>query len=385
MEVYGSKGRSVLEGSGDNDSFSLYAGKGTQRVEGGAGTDTVVLSGATSSYWLEQSQGGVLLHMGEQSVQLLGIEQLRIGDQTYSVQHALAPQLGTAGDDQVRLFANQSQFDGGAGVDSVYLPMAYGAGLELKREGATWVVKSDSKSLRLDNVEVLEFSNLRLDLRSQGEQALQAMQRIEQGKDVKLTGNDLSLDLNGGGGNDELEGRGGDDSLYGGKGNDVAVFRGARSEYEVRLDVSTGRASVRDLVSGRDGIDELSSVEQLRFADGTVAVDAVAERYASVTPPPVQTFVVIGSHVAEWVDAPGLAIGASEDTRPDATWVLWATSGETGMSFGETIADVEADLPRGMHSSLDDRFDAPSPAVELLGVSDTFTAGWSIHHLMLQP
>lgn len=368
MEIYGGKGRSVLEGSGDDDSFALYAGKGTQRVDGGAGTDTVVLNGPPSAYWLERGASGVLLHIGEQTVQLLDIEQLRVGGETYSVRHALAPERGTAGDDRVGLFANQSRFDGGDGVDSVLLPTAYGAGVELRREGATWVVKTDGKALRLDNVEVLEFSNLKLDLRSQGELALQPMQHIQQGRDAKVIGNDLSLQLWGGEGNDELEGRGGDDSLYGGKGSDVAVFRGARSEYEVRLDTSTGRATVRDLVSGRDGSDELSSIEQLRFADGTVALDAVAERYASVTVllPPIQ--IIIGSEDVTGVFEPV---------------VILPTSSAPGMSRGEAVDGLETGLIPSVPATRADRVDAPSAAVELIGVPEPFAAGWGIS--LMQP
>jgi Ca2+-binding RTX toxin-like protein len=82
-------------------------------------------------------------------------------------------------------------------------------------------------------------------------------------------GNDL---LMGGAGNDHVDGGEGDDILVGGKGNDkisggkgqdIAVFSGQASDYSVRFD------NGKHIVTGTDGTDTLSSVELLRFEDGS--------------------------------------------------------------------------------------------------------------------
>ena len=87
-----------------------------------------------------------------------------------------------------------------------------------------------------------------------------------------LVGNVLANSLWGASGNDVLVGAGGNDALDGGPGLDTAVFTGLRSAYTVT--VSGGTVVVTDLIAGRDGTDTLTSVERLRFADKSLALDA---------------------------------------------------------------------------------------------------------------
>ncbi|MGV8951881.1 MAG: M10 family metallopeptidase C-terminal domain-containing protein [Cypionkella sp.] len=68
--------------------------------------------------------------------------------------------------------------------------------------------------------------------------------------------------LNGGADNDTLIGGLGDDVLDGGTGTDTAVFTGNRSNYTIST--TNGVTTV----SGADGIDKLTNVERLQFADG---------------------------------------------------------------------------------------------------------------------
>ena len=86
-----------------------------------------------------------------------------------------------------------------------------------------------------------------------------------------LVGNVLANSLWGANGNDVLVGAGGNDALDGGPGLDTAVFTGLRSAYTVTVSGST--VAVTDLIAGRDGTDTLSSVERLRFADKSLALD----------------------------------------------------------------------------------------------------------------
>jgi hypothetical protein len=77
--------------------------------------------------------------------------------------------------------------------------------------------------------------------------------------------------LSGHDGNDILAGLRGNDTIDGGAGQDNAVFSGVRGEYTV---ASAGLlTTVTDRTPTRDGVDTLTSIERLRFADGTLALD----------------------------------------------------------------------------------------------------------------
>jgi Ca2+-binding RTX toxin-like protein len=67
--------------------------------------------------------------------------------------------------------------------------------------------------------------------------------------------------LHGGRGNDRLEGGAGSDTVDGGPGLDFAVFEHPRSSYSIAGDLS------RLTVGGEDGVDVLSGIERLQFAD----------------------------------------------------------------------------------------------------------------------
>jgi Ca2+-binding RTX toxin-like protein len=81
----------------------------------------------------------------------------------------------------------------------------------------------------------------------------------------QLNGNAVANRLEGRGGNDQLTGFAGDDFLDGGEGVDTAVFTGARDDYMI-VKTKTGYRVI-DLAAGRDGTDELTGVEKIKFGD----------------------------------------------------------------------------------------------------------------------
>ncbi len=87
-------------------------------------------------------------------------------------------------------------------------------------------------------------------------------------KDDNLNGSGGNDTIWGGAGNDRIAGAGGNDIIDGGLGRDTAVFQGARSQYTITTS-STG-VIVADSVSNRDGTDQLSNIEVLKFANDQV-------------------------------------------------------------------------------------------------------------------
>ncbi|GAB2846407.1 hypothetical protein GCM10027277_13440 [Pseudoduganella ginsengisoli] len=90
-----------------------------------------------------------------------------------------------------------------------------------------------------------------------------------EGNDV-LIANAAGSALRGMGGNDTLASGAGNDTLDGGAGTDTAIFSGTRARYTV---ARTGSGCTVQDTSGADGVDQLSNIERLQFADATVGLD----------------------------------------------------------------------------------------------------------------
>lgn len=83
--------------------------------------------------------------------------------------------------------------------------------------------------------------------------------------DTNILGNDQDNQLTGNDGNNLISGGKGNDIIKGGMGEDTAQFSGNYSEYKIAK--SNGKTVVADTVSDRDGIDELTEIEVLKFKD----------------------------------------------------------------------------------------------------------------------
>ena len=104
-------------------------------------------------------------------------------------------------------------------------------------------------------------------------------------------------------GDDRLTGWGGNDTLDGGAGSDTAVYRGNRSDYQITRGV--GQLTVADQRGGfsSDGIDTLSGIERLQFADGVVVVNfAPVVTVANKTPAHGQSSIAGDALYASIID-----------------------------------------------------------------------------------
>ena len=124
-----------------------------------------------------------------------------------------------------------------------------------------------------------------------------------------LTGNALANVLTGGAGADVLAGGLGNDSLHGGDGQDAARMLGLSTDYFF-VDLGDGRIRIADRVAGRDGVDTLVGVEEVRFADGVVLA----------VPEPAGPAPLLAKALAEPLVLPSLETGleARRGFDPDA-------------------------------------------------------------------
>ena len=155
------------------------------------------------------------------------------------------------------------------------------------------------------------------------------------GDDV-ISGDDGADIISGGSGDDVLTGGAANDILDGGAGDDIAIYAGNMADY--KIDVGReGLTHITDLNSedGDEGVDSLSNVETVRFADGelTVTKDADGEvrvnTYTSYQQnTPSVTNLADGNYVVIWADSSGHDGGSG--------WDVWGQIySEDGLSVGD--------------------------------------------------
>ncbi len=150
-------------------------------------------------------------------------------------------------------------------------------------------------------------------------------------------GNDVLL---GGNLNDTLTGGAGNDMLYGEGGEDTAVFTGDVDQYF--FEYNNEILSISDAVEDRDGIDNLSEVETVKFGDQSIAVsDIVAniDSYNQAT----QTYLdSLNYKLIEGTDGLDFLMGTNDKDVMNGysgNDVLFASGGDD-LLFGGDQADV---------------------------------------------
>lgn len=232
--------------AGGEGSDTLRGGGGNDRLDGGEGDDFAVFSGLRSAYsWT--IAGDTITITGPDGVDtLVGIELLRFADELVSLTGRGINVRGAGGNDTIIGCELDDVLDGGA------VPWLW------EMQGST------------DNGEDRIFGLGGNDILTGGGRS----DYLDGGTgDDQLDGGLGNDTLLGGEGNDQLTGGKGSDTLDGGNGMDVAIFTGARSDYQV---VTVNGVTT---VTGPDGVnpgnhsqiltavDVLTNIERLQFSD----------------------------------------------------------------------------------------------------------------------
>ncbi|ODT66143.1 MAG: hypothetical protein ABS75_28410 [Pelagibacterium sp. SCN 63-23] len=297
-------GIAAINGTGNSLDNAISGNAANNILDGGLGTDTVVLPGSLGDYSFSLVAGNVTLSSTAGGVDtLVSIERALLGSVSYAIvagtNAANAGLSGTADNDLVLGFngadvlqgnGGDDILDGGNGGDDMF----GGAGNDAYhvQQGADFVQEAAGEGVdtiysdvtrNLDNAAhaIGEIENVVL----VGATGTENINALGNALDNMLAGNGGNNTLNGRGGHDTLVGNGGHDNLIGGAGDDVlngglgsdtlnggagsdtAVFAGSAGDYLLGVDAS-GLATVTHLATG--DVDTLTGIEKIRFGDGPV-------------------------------------------------------------------------------------------------------------------
>ncbi|MBB3222855.1 beta strand repeat-containing protein [Pseudoduganella umbonata] len=213
-------GTSAFTATGNSLDNVIAGGSGNNRIDGGTGTDTFVVSGAFADYTRDRPNANdVLLVKGEQRITLKNIEQVQFSDglrtmsEIFFNKASLADDTlaGTDGNDTMDGLAGADRMRGLKGNDTYRVDNAGDTTVELAGEG-------------FDTVDIAIKAKVTYTLGAYVEDATitstSAVNVTGNAANNKLTGNGAANVLAGGDGNDILVGGKGGDTLDGGAGND---------------------------------------------------------------------------------------------------------------------------------------------------------------------
>ena len=313
--LYGDEGDDYMDGGAGNDTLLTGGGadgSGNDTMLGGDGNDTLgvafgnnVLSGGNGDDWVGGGTGNDSLS----------------GDDGNDTCH------GGSGNDSLYGGLGNDYLDGGDGND--YLEGGDGNDTVLGgQNGGNDTLYGNDGDDHINGIDGDDFL-----YGDAGNDTLYG----EAGNDVMHggAGNDLITAGAGDNGNDTLYGEAGNDTLEGGSGNDTAVFSGNFADYVVSYNAPTSTYTVMDKVTGRDGVDVVSGVENFQFADVTKTATA------SITPvPPSLAPIGFGKVTTDF--GGGQDFGFSVATQTDGR-ILVAGSSLNGGNFDFALARYNAD------------------------------------------
>jgi hypothetical protein len=247
--IFGLLGDDTLRGDSGND--TIYGGEGNDTLRGGKNAD--LLYGGDGD--------DVFLVVGDENNQPWE-------NDTYSGGAGNDTILGSSGDDLIRLtdigdddaeFTGIETIDGGDGYDII--------SVKGDRE-----LNAKLPGLTLLNVEELQGGNEANIMQGTDDgismRGFNGNDTITGGLgDDSIKGDNGNDTLIGGLGADWLSGGNGNDSLDGGDGFDIAFFSGNRADYTIE-ESPDGSLTVTHNGGGENGVDILTDIEELQFADG---------------------------------------------------------------------------------------------------------------------
>ncbi len=360
---------------GDTGDNHFDAGGGDDTIDGGAGWDILAYTNATGGVNVNIPSGTSSGAAGNDSFS--GIEAVRGSEFADTL-------TGSDGDDDLQGRAGNDSIDGGSGNDTLH----GGYGDNVMDGGAGWDILAYTNATGGVNINMASGTSIG----AAGSDTFAGIEALRGSEFADtLTGSDGDDDIQGRAGNDSIDGGAGNDTLHagygddvmdGGEGADVAIFAGIRSDYTQAL-LSGVRLS---LTSTTEGIDILSNIEILQFADMSLQllIGKVADGYIAgatiyidadrdgIADPEEATGIVTdaqGNFTGAFsLDAPILAIGGSNvDTGLPNRLVLAAPQGSTvitplttliqsqltltGQSIGEAESAVQVAL--GLSADVD--------------------------------
>lgn len=333
---------------GRGDDWLLTAG-GTGLLEGGSGWDIATLP--SGQYSVMREGGDVLVQsyyqLDEPSLVVRGVEELRVHWNESSGRyderivlnvHLVQGGVGIGGDAiaGARVQSTESLTDGDGLGNFQYQWFRSDTPLAGATAASYVLTPADiGNDLRLR----VEFVDGEGNLETAWSNILKTTTQLSVSEaGDQLQGGNAAEQIAALGGNDSMWGGGGNDTLRGGDGVDTSFYNGQRSEYEL---VRQGETTfVRDGLALRDGADQLSQVEVLRFADRTVDLRAHA-RAATISASDLKTieelYVGFFDRIPEaeglvyWIDkrAAGTSLGEIAQSFWDAgkAFGLYSTDG----------------------------------------------------------
>ncbi len=259
--LFGGAGDILLGGAGDDTLIALSAYLGG--ADGGLGFDQLIyetdigISENFAGRSIESVVGSEfddgLSFEGEEFDATLdgrgGDDELigGLGNDTLSGGDGSDTLYGLAGDDTFYFDTSDSMVDGGDGIDTaIFVDVG----------GATFDMAASRIEIAFGGAGDDTFTAAGYD----------TITKVFGGDGADTFYGGLANDgVNGGAGNDILAGYGGNDTLVGGSGFDIAMFEGERDRYDI-VEKADGVVIVSDTL-GFEGVDTLSGIEQLHFAD----------------------------------------------------------------------------------------------------------------------
>ena len=287
-------GDDIAFGLGGDDIFSLGGAlTAADRLDGGSGTDRLVLAG---DYSAGVTLDGAMITNFE-IFQVNGGQnyKIKLNDAIVLAGHSVAIVAGSLGAAD-SLFIDGSaesdgslQINGGAGIDWLIggadndqfqtvggNDIIEGGGGDDIVDGGNGIDTASYATASGGVTVDLTFSNSYQTVG--GGHGADYLTSIE-----NVTGSAFGDMLTGDGGDNALTGGGGNDMLDGGGGNDTAVFAAVRTAYRVVL-LGNGDVLVTDLRSGApNGADTIRNIENFRFSDGDVTLAALLNTTPAIT------------------------------------------------------------------------------------------------------